>query len=178
MMDTGDYQEKPATDKNGPEKPELYGVGGWLLFFWVSLVFISPLYAVVSLYGDFTSQEMNMPGLEAIPLWGHLKGYYWINLICSIVLLWIAGYRLVKRLEWKSVKLSILVIWLTGPVSAIVTAFYFYLMFPPFFDMAINDIVTDFIKSFSYPFIWTCYLLKSKRVRNTYIKTEKQPSIF
>ncbi len=177
MMDISDTQEKPAPDKNEKEKPELYGVGGWLLFFWISLVFISPLYSVVSLHGDFISLEMNMPVLEAIPLWEHIKVCYWINLICCILLIWIAGYRLVKRLEWKSVRLTILVLWLTGPVSVIVTALYFYLIFPPSFDMLINDIFIDFIRSFYYPLIWTLYLLRSKRVRNTYPKPDRLAAV-
>ena len=119
---------------------------------------------------------MSAPGLETVPLWGHIKGYYWISLICSILLLWFAGNRLVRRLEWKSVRLTILVIWMTGPVSVIITVLYFYLMFPSLFRMAVDGFFTDFIESFSYPIIWTLYLLKSERVRNTYVKTEKPPS--
>ena len=176
MTDIPDIQQKTTPDNTGNQKPELYGVGGWLLFFWISLVFISPLYMVVSLHGYITSQEMSIPGLETIPLWGHIKGYNWISLICSILLLWFAGNRLVRRLEWKSVRLTILVIWLTGPVSVIIMAIYFYLMFPSFFRMAVDGFFTDFIESFSYPIIWTLYLLKSERVRNTYVKTEKPPS--
>ena len=75
MTDIPDIQKKTTPDNTGNQKPELYGVGGWLLFFWISLVFISPLYAVVSLHGDITSQEMSAPGLETVPLWGHIKGY-------------------------------------------------------------------------------------------------------
>ena len=178
MTDISNMQEKTTLHKTNTHKPELYGVGGWLLFFWISLVFISPLYAAVSLHGYITSQEMSMPGLETFPLWGHIKGYCWISLICSIILLWFAGNRLVRRLEWKSVRLTILVMWLTGPVSVIIMAIYFYLMFPSLFSMAVDGFFTDFFRSFPYPLIWTLYLLKSERVRNTYVKTEKQSSAF
>ncbi len=177
MTASPDIREKLATDRNDHKKPELYGVGGWLLFFWIILVFISPLHAVVSLNGEFTAYEMSTPGLEAIPLWVHIKTCYWIILTCSLLLLWIAGYRLVNRLEWKSVRLTILALWLAGPGSVLANALYFYLMIPSFFDLLVKGILTDFFMSLPFPLIWTSYLLISKRVRNTYVKTVMKPPV-
>lgn len=61
MMEPSGIQEKPAPDKKRNEKPEWHGAGGWPLFFLISLAFLSPLYAAVSLNNGFTSQEITYP---------------------------------------------------------------------------------------------------------------------
>ena len=170
-METDGIEKKRHSandEKNGP-----YGMKGWLLLFWLSLVFFSPLYSVISQYSEFLSQESNMPGLETIPLWGQVKTYSWIHLVCSILLLWVAGYFLNRRYEWKSVKIAILIIWLTGPVAVMFTALYFCVMFPSLFSAASEGLAGHFLTSLVYPVIWTLYLLMSKRVKNTYVKTKR-----
>lgn len=167
-------ENKPQEEATQMVKPEPYGLKGWLMLFWISLVFISPLYALSSLNIQISSEEANIPGLEAIPLWVHLKGFFWISTICAIVILWVAGYYLCRRYEWKSVQITLLSIWITGPVTVIITGLYFYFMFTPFFDMMGKELVLNFFKSFIYPGIWTLYLLKSKRVKNTYVKNTNQ----
>lgn len=146
-------------------------------FLGITPVFISPPYSVTGLHSDMISQEMNPPGREAISLWGHIKAWYRIDLMCSVLLFRVARYRPLKRLEWKSARLGILVIWLTGPASAIVAGLYFYLMFPPFFDRLVRDFPARFIRPFPYPLIRTSCPLISKRVRNTYMKTVGKPSV-
>lgn len=74
-----------------------------------------------------------------------------ISLTGSIFPLRFAGNRPV-RLEWKSVRLTILASWTIGPVSVIVTAVYFYLVFPPLSDRGVGG----FFSGFSARFRSTC----------------------
>ena len=73
--------------------------------------------------------------------------------------------------------LTILALWLAGPGSVLANALYFYLMIPSFFDLLVKGILTDFFMSLPFPLIWTSYLLISKRVRNTYVKTVMKPPV-
>lgn len=70
-----------------------------------------------------------------------------------------------KWFEAKSVKVSIWVLWLFGPMLAIVG--HFVALFLVDEEFLISD-----LKAFLIPFasasIWTAYLLKSVRVKNTY----------
>ena len=86
MTDIPDIQKKTTPDNTGNQKPELYGVGGWLLFFWISLVFFDPLYTVVTQYQFFDMQELTYPGLENYPEWGNMKWFFWGMTIFCIML--------------------------------------------------------------------------------------------
>ena len=166
-----DMPNTPGKKTSECGRPKPYGLKGWLMLFWISLVFINPLYAVTSLNTDILSMEANLPGLENVPVWGNLKAYCWIHTICSVAILWAAGFYLCRRYEWRSVQISILAIWLAGPVSIILTGFGFYMMFGSLFAMMGRLLPEEFLASLIYPAIWTLYLLKSERVQNTYRKT-------
>lgn len=173
MTDIPDIQKKTTPDNTGNQKPELYGVGGWLLFFWISLVFFDPLYTVVTQYQFFDMQELTYPGLENYPEWGNMKWFFWGMTIFCIMLSWIAGYFLNCRYKWSSVRLAILILWVTGPLQIVLATFYLgmnfenlsrsYLFVECFWAVVKSSIIT---------LLWMWYLLKSERVRNTYVKND------
>ena len=93
--------------------------------------------------------------------------------IFCIMLSWIAGYFLNCRYKWSSVRFAILILWVTGPLQIVLATFYLgmnfenlsrsYLFVECFWAVVKSSIIT---------LLWMWYLLKSERVRNTYVKND------
>ena len=78
-----------------------------------------------------------------------------------------AGYTLWKKHVWKSVRWAVAAIWLIGPFSSLVTVLIAIPAAPLFVEFGENPDI-DFYPTFLWSIIWTSFLLRSKRVRNTY----------
>ncbi len=135
-------KELPDLSLDGPK-----GVGGWLAFLIIILTILSPVANIAMLAKDFHEIEMENP-----------------------IMLHISAYFQYKH-EWKSVRYTISALWLIGPFSIVLVGLYFYMSFGT--DMIggfIKDMSGPFTKSIFWAVVWTAYLLKSKRVSNTYIR--------
>ena len=137
----------------GPENPrEFSGVGGWLLFFAITLII-----TVIYLVGDIL---FNLDSLGGFSLF-HIPVFVQIAIIVlfarSIYYLFKEDRRGVEMIKWA--------IWL--PLGNAVLLFTLFWVFEL---PGIEEVYTSIFQSLVYASIWSLYLSKSKRVHNTYYK--------
>lgn len=153
------------------KKPD-QGVAGWLLFFLITLGL-----AVLNITNAFYQiGTLEQPTLSANPLW--LDNL--IILLKALILIYMAVrlttiYILATSQRKTTTPWAILLLW----IGTAIPIFCFLL---PFFMLASNAGITlspkeiAHIASYAciglpYAIVWTFYLLKSKRVKNTYTQT-------
>lgn len=139
------------------ETPELKGVGGALLFLVVALTILGPLINALMTFSELQLAK------EAIPAGGSREEWFVTQLVTwglfavySAVSV-TAGLLLLKRHKRSTILIVIGLIWLIGPILAFGVAFI------------VGDIVGGEGRSIVFSVVWTAYLLRSKRVKNTYM---------
>lgn len=166
----------PSPDRSGdpfPDAPK--GVGGWLIFLIIVLSVLNPLANIGMLAAELRRVEQETPYLLQIPVFIHYKWFSWaLVLICSAIGI-AAGYMLWKKHVWKSVRQAIVAIWIMGPLATVFVALYIYMNFGSMAAEAGGEIIGSLIRSLLFAGIWTTYLLRSKRVRNTYVREAASP---
>ncbi|HVL77602.1 MAG TPA: DUF2569 family protein [Noviherbaspirillum sp.] len=142
----------------------LSGVGGWLAFL-IFTLFAGPVIGFGNLYGQMTDAVAQNPQLHSYTEWAQYKLATWTVFAASAGLSVSAGYRLWKVHTAESVRFAILALWLIGPVARVlytsvgIWAFGVGVTPEDVGTVAAAGIVAS---------LWTAYLLRSGRVRNTY----------
>ena len=148
--------------------PALKGVGGWLLLLIVMLGLYTPLMGFRNLYYDFIVSARIFPVLESNPAWVQYRTAVWIIFAVLCLFCFAAGYALWRIHKPASVQFAIGVIWLVGPFVPVVYAATAAAIFNFGFSQAIKPFYIGIAATAIQSAIWTGYLLKSVRVRNTY----------
>lgn len=154
--------------KKFPENQQLKGVGGWLLILILMLAFYTPVTGGWSLYKEFILAPLKMPLLESNPLWVQYRTIIWIIFGILCLLCFATGYALWKIHKPMTVQLAIGVIWLTGPFVPVISAAVASAIFNMDFSQAVKPFLIGIFSTAVQSAIWTGYLMKSVRVRNTY----------
>jgi Protein of unknown function (DUF2569) len=146
-------------------KKELRGIGGWLLLFILTRTVLGPPWNGWRLFQRWEELRGSAPEYAAGTEFATLQTVSWATFALASVASFLAGIMMWKWVEAKSVEVSIWVLWLFGPMLAI--AGHFVALFLVDEEFVISD-----FKAFLIPVasasIWTAYLLKSVRVKNTY----------
>lgn len=157
-----------------PSKPkkDISGVGGWLMFFVVSLMAISPARAILETAGNLKNAERLYPAIISVPEWVNYKMSIWFAVLAVAALMVWAGWNLLKVHMPSSVRNAIVVIWTSSLLLQGADAYLSWL----FFDVSLSeflapDLIGPLLGSFAYAFIWTWYLKVSTRVTNTYFRS-------
>lgn len=156
----------PDLSLDGPK-----GVGGWLAFLIIILAILSPVANIGMLAREFHEIEMETPLMLHISAYVQYKWFCWGTVWLASVISIAAGILLWKKHDWKSVRYAISALWFIGPFSIILVGLYFCMSFGT--DMLggfLKDVTGSFLKSVFWAVVWTAYLLKSKRVKNTYLR--------
>lgn len=145
---------------------ELAGVEGWLYFFGISLIALGPLLTIATTVLEFSDLKALYPDAVGSPRWDAAVTADWIGTAMYCAISMFAGWRIFKRLVPSTIPIVIACIWLMGPGLGVVGL------------MVVQDISGDASTAANagaelgrpivYCFIWTIYLLRSKRVKNTY----------
>ncbi|MCD6535174.1 MAG: DUF2569 family protein [Deltaproteobacteria bacterium] len=151
-------------------KREPSGIGGWLLLLVINLSAIAPLASIGLLFGEIAKEERAYPQLLNLDKWASYKTITWCYTAVIIALCIYAGIILVRSKTWVSVQRSIIIFWIVWPFSDIFQVSLLTFLFGNNFITA--HTVGTFIGSILAATIWTAYLLKSIRVRNTYGEPE------
>lgn len=141
------------------------GVGGWLLFFCISLTILSPLTSLVSYTNNFNQIEslfIQFPGLKTV-------SYIDIILISCIMIFSVYAGIALWSIKKDAVKIAKTYL-MTFLVYIIISSILPFLAGLPSSvnDAMITPTVTSAIRSIIYFGIWNSYLNKSKRVMATY----------
>jgi hypothetical protein len=156
------------------------GIKGWLLLLVVGLMLLGPLVGATRLGVDIDMAEQQYPVIKSLPEWKAYKTATWWAFFIATGISFYGGLSLARGHDWPVVKRAKAILWVTGPVASIVMA----LVIPAvIFGQTLTaslKVIGGIIGSVIAAGIWTAYLSKSKRVRNTYGRhkhTQSAPEI-
>ena len=150
------------------ENKELSGVKGWLLLLVVCLMFVWPTVSLLVFNAQNYEISIKYPELLSNNNWEIFHDYMAMILMLDIILCLTAGYCLWKKKKKSSVYRAILYVWLIGPVSNVIAIIMMLSILGLDGGNVFSSVSAEFIASIIGSGIWTMYLLKSIRVKNTY----------
>ena len=165
-----------GTTKNGEEikdcgltTPNISGVSGWLGYLVVMLTILNPLLGAVKISTQFRLVAAQFPQLANNPQWKDYMQVSWVIVTAAAAICFVAGYRLWKIHFFESVRFTITALWLAGPLGNILNIISAVIIFGSnagsgFFTQMVAGTISSAIGAG----IWTTYLMRSARVRNTY----------
>lgn len=161
-----------AAQGASPRTQEPAGVGGWLLLLVMLMLVVSPLLSVALTAEGFWSVEERYPALMSVPEYSILKAATWWIMLPCVAALAYGGWGLARGRSRSVVKRAKIILWLVGPVATVAIGIVVrltvtdntYARHPEFVAQLIGHLLASTIIAV----IWTAYLSKSKRVRNTY----------
>ena len=150
----------------------LHGIGGWLQFFIIALMVLSPLVAFGQTAGEIEMQESNVPNLLGNPVWQSIKLAIWTFTAIQCGLLFSAGYRLWQDHRWSSVRYTIVILWIANPLLSFLVIIVISIIghADPFAGPQFAEAIGSSLAGVVGATVWTLYLLRSRRVANTYVK--------
>lgn len=144
------------------------GVGGWLAFFVIALCVLGPSQLISSTVVGFSTLEASIPGASVLPAWQDYKLYTWIVIGLVIGLRLLAGGLLTNHFKPLSVRVAISVLWVTPLITSVGTLISAKAAFGAETPVSPVDTAYVFMANIVIAAVWTSYLVKSVRVRNTY----------
>lgn len=149
-------------------KTEPQGIGGWLALFILGLIVLSPIAALNSYNSGVGSATERYPQLQNNAQWiAFASGAWWIMAVASVIKV-LAGIKLIVDKRKSSVMLAVAALWVSG-LGAVIAQ---YVLITSVYPKESGDIIDEqagaAIATVITAGIWTAYLLKSKRVKNTY----------
>ncbi|MGP0834066.1 DUF2569 family protein [Serratia sp. CY85251] len=146
----------------------LAGVGGWLGFL-IAVLFIGGVFSLLVSFGGGTWKEVEKqnPSLLTHAAFQNLQMMDRGVQFVVGALLFYCGYILYSKAVPETLKIAKIIIGLVYPLSII-----FRDLFAPYFFLGISltgsEVVGDVVKAIVWSIIWTLYLYRSERVKNTY----------
>jgi uncharacterized RDD family membrane protein YckC len=145
------------------------GVGGWLAWLVGCLMSIGPAVGLGELLSDFERAEQHFPNLLSGSAWGEYQELTWYVFACSVAISIYAGYRLWKVHVKVSVQIAVISLWLAGPISSLCNiAIFWHLFGAKAIEQQPLAAAVSLVVSVAGAAVWTAYLLRSVRVKNTY----------
>ena len=149
------------------------GIGGLLLLLILWLTFFAPMYGFGKLTLEFSESIKQFPHLATNAQFLNYKQYSFIIFAASALISFAAGIQLWRVHFPESVRFAILAIWLSVPFAKILNlaaALWIYreIAGPSKIEEMILTMLGSTFSSCVVAGIWTAYLLRSARVKNTY----------
>lgn len=147
-----------------------HGVGGWLAFLVAGLIILGPLLNLGRTASDFSTLRVTNPAFMNMSATQEWATAVWVVIIGLTIYRIVIGILLMRSTRRRVVGDAILCLWLSGPGSAIGL-----LMITGSFlgsdaaSRALPEMIGQAIGSGLLATAWTLYLLRSRRVRNTYV---------
>jgi ribosomal protein L40E len=163
-----DDPEPSPAKIHAKQKPGPSGIGGWLLLLVVGMMVLGPLLGASQINMDFLMAEHQYPGIKSVEEWQVFKTITWWAFLSVAAISFYGGWGLARGNDWSVVSRAKTVLWITGPGASLVLG----VLLPMLFFRETSAVDAQFIGAFLVSgiaaAIWTTYLAKSKRVRNTY----------
>lgn len=146
--------------ESGPE-----GVGGWLVFFLVTLGIFTPLGLIVGTAATFAD-----PTVAAAygSIYGTLVAAEWAFVAFVVALCWIACFMFLRVFRPVTKWVGIGILWTIALASVLGEPVLVSAIAGIDLQLILQEMGAQLIRPFFYAGIWTAYLLISKRVANTY----------
>ncbi|WP_286999676.1 MULTISPECIES: DUF2569 family protein [Comamonas] len=165
-----EYKNDSANISTANHK-HLAGIGGWLRFLIVSLTILAPLAILGRVTGEIQAAESQFPNLINLPLWNQMKEVSWTVGIVQAAILIGAGFLLWKTRLRSTTKRVITMLWIGGPLTAILGLLAIaYISNEPLATVVNHEVLGGILGSCISAFIWSAYLIRSRRVQNTYVQ--------
>lgn len=167
--------ETNASVQDQPVKTNIHGIGGWLALLIVGLMVLGPLTGFGRLSDEFQNALVQYPQLAANSQWQNYRQICWLIFAGLAAVSFAAGYRLWKIHSPESVRFAIIALWLIGPIG---NALYIVSAAAVFGSIVGDNALAAMIGAVAPPCIvaaiWTTYLMRSDRVKNTYRTLQPQ----
>lgn len=150
-------------------KKILEGVGGWLAWLVFAMCLLGPSMMLSGNESMLRQIEQNSPDIASLAGWVDYKRMMSANALASSAILFVGGMVLALRKKRTSVFIAIGALWIAnlGAVTAGYAAAHH--SFPQLMgDQANSILVGGLMKAVLIAGVWSLYLLRSRRVRNTY----------
>lgn len=149
---------------------QVKGVGGWLLLLVIGLVALGPLRGIGETYQSFAEAERLYPVLLNDGAWQTFVRLSWLTVAAACALSIYTGIRLIRGSTPADVGFAKMALWIIGPLPAILIRFGIQ---PALFGWntsanEMGEFVGIMIASVVWAGVWSLYLSKSVRVKNTY----------
>jgi hypothetical protein len=156
---------------------ELKGVGGWLLTFIIIMAVISPAISALMVYNALYGDPMI--AFAYGENWPTVQSFEWSLLAVGAVVGWLVAWRLYAVRNWRSVQLAIAGIWIASLGTNLMEIWgVAWITGIPLGMLLAASGPMVLIRPFIFGIVWTAYLLKSVRVRNTYRGVEEDVQVF
>jgi hypothetical protein len=123
---------------------------------------------------DFEHARESMAAMGQTDRWDSYAAVAWAIFAITVALRWTAGFLLLRVFRRGSVRFSVLVLFLTpllswmGNLGAVVAIFGNGAA-----RTMVADVVAGLLSGMLVAAVWTAYLLRSRRVRNTYPRVSR-----
>jgi hypothetical protein len=144
------------------------GVGGWLMFLVLVLGIFRPLAVVVSIYANLYADPK--VALAYGPVWPAIQLFEWLLNAAMIAGCWYLVWRLYRIQVWRTVQITIAGLWLVSLIYQLVDLAGISLIAGVAPERLISYVARPIVQSVIFSVLWTAYLLRSKRVANTYLR--------
>ena len=152
-----------------PKNQNPSGVGGWLRFLIIILMVLNPIMGLGSLTRELHDVESQLPQLTTDIHSSNYRHVAWLIFAVLAAISFSAGYRLWKIHFPESVRFAIVALWLSGPLIYLLDLAASILILG--LQRSLNELprmVGKMLLSCVGPGLWTAYLMRSIRVKNTY----------
>ncbi len=140
------------------------GVGGWLAFLIVWMVVLRPLAGII-LLNQMQTESLENPAILENGNRLVNPSTFWIIFLIAAALSVYAGLRLWREHSPGAVKVAIVTLWIYSTAAAADL-----LIARAYLEGVVSwaNVATTAASNLAIAMVWTLYLLRSRRVRNTY----------
>ena len=146
------------------------GVGGWLMLLVLALGVFRPLAVAVSVYVNLYADPK--VALAYGSVWPAIQLFEWLLNGAMIAGCWYLVWRLNRRQVWRTVQITIAGLWLVALGYQLADMAGVSLIAGVAPERLLPFVVGPIVQSILFCTLWTAYLLRSKRVANTYLRQD------
>ena len=131
------------------------------------LIFVGPLASIGATIGQHAVLEVTHPELLGSEILSKANVVDWVSSGAYCIVSVTAGLFLYLYRQFQTIDIVVFCLWLSGPLNIILTmALSKYL----FDNSNFSPFIGALLRSVLYAAIWTAYLRRSRRVKNTYLR--------
>ena len=149
----------------------LRGVGGWLAFLFIILAFLTPIRGGFTIFWLLTDPALAAAYGEVWPL---LQAIELVMAVVGIIGAWYLAWRINSVHEPSTVPIVIAGLWVLGFVLVAVELVVVALVAGIGLGEMLSASGFDLARGAAFSAIWSLYMLKSRRVANTYGSDEEE----